>query len=219
MGFASLNPSYFSPRWQFAIRLSVQLLAIELDLHHTTITVMFDRALVIVGIALALVFGVWSLAPEGWPKLPPVVIYACIGLGILLIGCAVGLIFGERRKPDRDVNPKIIETNLFLQFSDCNSVPVEKNPRNIRHWFASFSESIFVDTKDSEGHSLGGFSVPPRWVVFLIFEKRPLYRQMIAVCKGPNSPQAIVQVSNAEYAVVSINGDVTSATLEISLIR
>jgi hypothetical protein len=180
---------------------------------------MLDRGIGILGIALAIIFGAWSLAPEGWPKMPTWIALLGVGFGVLLVGLAIGLVIGERRKPADPNEPQIIETNLFLQFSDAHSVPVEKNPRNIRNWYAHYTESIYVDTKDADRKSLGGFSVPPRWTIFMMFEKPPIFRQMIAICRGPNNPNCIVATANALYAVITIAGDVTGATLDVSILR
>jgi hypothetical protein len=180
---------------------------------------MLDRGIGILGIALAIIFGAWSLAPEGWPKMPTWIALLGVGIGILLVGLAAGLVIGEQRKPTDPGEPQIIETNLFLQFSDAHSVPVEKNPRNIRNWYALYTESIYVDTKDADGKSLGGFSVPPRWAVFMMFEKPPIFRQMVAICRGPNNPKCSVATSNTIYAVITIIGDVTGATLDVSIMR
>ncbi len=180
---------------------------------------MLDRAIGLLGLALAVIFGVWSLAPEDWPKMPTWAVLLGVGVGVLFIGLAAGLILGSQRKPNNPNEPQFVETNLFLQFSDAHSVPVEKNPRNIQNWYALFTESIYVDTKDAEGKSLGGFSVPPRWAVFLIFEKPPIFRQMVATCLGPKNPTCAVATANSTYAVVTVIGDVTKATLEISLVR
>jgi len=175
---------------------------------------MIDRAIGLVGIALAVLFG---LAPFTDFKLPIWATYAGIGLGIWLFGVAVGLFAGAQRKPGK--GPQIIETNLFLQFSDSHSVPVEKNPRNIQSWYALYTESIYVGAKDVGGRMVGGFSVPPRWTIFIIFEKPPIFRQIVADCRGPNNPKCDVQTSNLTYAIITINGDVTNATLDVSLVR
>jgi uncharacterized protein YneF (UPF0154 family) len=178
---------------------------------------MLDRAIGIVGIALALIFG---LIPLTEFKVPLWVIYIGVGFGILLFGLAGGLWIGaERKTADAPEEPQLVETNLFLQFSDSHSVPVQKNPRNIKAWYALYSESIYVDTKDKDGKSLGGFGVPPRWSIFILFEKPPIFQQMIATCVGPNHPTCAVPTANAAYAVVTVLGDVTSSTLEVSIIR
>jgi hypothetical protein len=84
---------------------------------------MLDRAIGLLGIALALIFGLWSLAPEGWPKMPPWLMLGGIGGGIFLVGAATGLIVSEQRTPDKaegsftfnDVPPHIIVSKKTFQ--------------------------------------------------------------------------------------------------------
>ena len=57
---------------------------------------MLDRAIGIFGIALAIIFGFWTLAPEGWPKMPPWVLILGIGIGILLIGLIAAAVLSAR---------------------------------------------------------------------------------------------------------------------------
>jgi hypothetical protein len=59
---------------------------------------MLDRAIGIVGISLALIFGLWSLAPETSPKPPTWAFLLGIWFGALLIGLAIGLLIGDRRR-------------------------------------------------------------------------------------------------------------------------
>jgi hypothetical protein len=59
---------------------------------------MLDRGIGILGIALAIISGIWSLAPEGWPKVPPGLLFAGLGIGLLLVGLAMGLMIGDLRK-------------------------------------------------------------------------------------------------------------------------
>ena len=56
---------------------------------------MIDRIIGLVGVALALILGLWSLAPPEWPKMPTWATLAGIAFGILLIGVAIGLYFGN----------------------------------------------------------------------------------------------------------------------------
>ncbi len=61
---------------------------------------MLDRAIAIFGLALALIIGLWTFAPEGWPKIPPWITASGIGLGILLLGFGAGLIVADLRNDD-----------------------------------------------------------------------------------------------------------------------
>jgi hypothetical protein len=178
---------------------------------------MIDRAIGIAGLALAVIFGAWSLAPEGWPKMPSWASLIGVGTGILLIGVAIGLIAGQRRDVRPSDEPSIIETGLFLQFTGGSSIPIAKYTKNVRFWYALYTASVTVDTKDKDGKSLGGFSIPPQWAIFIIFDKPPIIRQLISTCDGPSKPKCDVSTANSVYAIVTMSGDVTKTTLDISV--
>jgi len=107
---------------------------------------------------------------------------------------------------------------LFLQFTDGHTVPKEIRQTNVLSWYALYTESIYVDTKDKNNQSVGGFSVPPRWSVFVLFKRPASYRQMLATCLGSESLKCAVAFSNDRYAIVTATGDVTRATLDISMV-
>ena len=176
---------------------------------------MFDRAIAIAGVAISLIFGLWSLAPEGWPKVSPLVITVGVALGIFLIGIAIGLMVAHRPK-DLESVPKQIVTNLYLRFNEVRVIPIEQGKSNIRHWFALYTESINISTVDPFGRQFGGLSVPPRWAVFVIFDKKVEFRQLIASCRGQNPPKCDIQASHPEFAIVTITGNVEHVTLDIA---
>jgi len=180
---------------------------------------MFDRGLTIIGISLAILFGILSIKPDSFPKVPSWATYAGLVVGVFLAGLGTGLMAGPQSPINNSTEPQVVDTNLFLQYSDSHSVPVERGQKNIRYWYALYTESISVDTKDINGKSLGGLSVPPQWAIFIIFDKSPIFRQMTATCAGPNNPKCQVQTANSAYAIVSIVGDATNATLEVNIIR
>jgi hypothetical protein len=61
---------------------------------------MLDRAIGILGIALAVIFGLYSLAPADWLKPPVWVTLAGIGVGVFLTGLAGGMLLSEFRQSD-----------------------------------------------------------------------------------------------------------------------
>jgi hypothetical protein len=178
---------------------------------------MIDRALAIVGLAIGIIFGAWSLAPDSWAKIPSWLSLGGIIAGVLLFGIGVGMFLSAQvPEPSSLQEPIIIETGLFLQFTDNSSIPIAKYIKNIKFWYALYTESITVNTKDKDGNNLGGFAVPARWTVFIIFDKPPVIKQLLASCIGPNRPSCIVQTANSAYAIITVAGDVTNATLDIS---
>lgn len=175
---------------------------------------MLDRYVGISG----LVIGILAfIAPYRWPEMSPTITTLGLYLAIFLIGAAAGMFFNEffgrakSEKPTHDIN-------LFLQFSDDHTVPKEVKQTNVLSWYALFTESIYVDTLDVNKNSIGGFSVPPRWSVFVMFKNPATYRQMLATCNGAESLKCAVQFSNDRYAIITATGDVTRATLDISTV-
>lgn len=79
---------------------------------------MLDRAIGIFGLALALLFGLYSLAPANWPKMPVWASLAGIGVGIFLTGVAAGLLVGDwqgdRPAAKPDMHLAISGANVFV---------------------------------------------------------------------------------------------------------
>jgi hypothetical protein len=80
---------------------------------------MIDRAIGIAGLALSIIFG---LALYGWPKMPQWLAQIGVGLGLVLIGLAVGLVIGDRRsatelglfaKWPRPYSPELVSGKTF----------------------------------------------------------------------------------------------------------
>lgn len=178
---------------------------------------MIDRVIGIIGLALSLIGLCWNFAPADWPKIPPWLVVTGGALGVFLVGLALGMMLAGERSEAPSM-PAPIETGLVLQFSDTNQVPVGKAVHNIRHWYALYTSSVYVDTLDDGGKSLGNLSIPPLWAVFVIFEKPPIIRQLVANCKGPNNPRYDVREANSTYAVITIEGDVTNTILDITIL-
>jgi hypothetical protein len=62
---------------------------------------MIDRAIALIGLAIALILGLYTFAPEGWPKVPPVLTVAGMCIGTLLLGLGAGMMIDEYRKSTR----------------------------------------------------------------------------------------------------------------------
>ncbi len=114
---------------------------------------------------------------------------------------------------------KTRDVALFLQFSDEHTIPKEIRQTNVLSWYALYTESIYVKTEDVNQKTVGGFSVPPRWSIFMLFNKPASYRQMLASCVGSESLKCAVQFSNDRYAIITATGDISRATLEISVLQ
>lgn len=58
---------------------------------------MIDRAIGVSGLALTIVFGLWSIAPTRFPLIPAWVTFTGVGFGIFLLGLAIGLLISNKR--------------------------------------------------------------------------------------------------------------------------
>jgi hypothetical protein len=92
---------------------------------------MIDRALTIVGLALAIIFGAWSLAPDGWPKIPYWLSLIGVMAGVLFCGIGIGMVITTLMPSSSDV-PSNVETALFLQYTSNASVPLGKYLKNVK---------------------------------------------------------------------------------------
>lgn len=172
---------------------------------------MLDRVIGIAGLVLALIAFV---APYRWPSIPTWITTSVLCVAMIVVGAAGMAVF---RGQSETSAASVYDSSLFLQFSDSHSVPKGIRDKNVRSWYALYTESIYVDQVDASGRPLpGGFQVPPRWTVFVLFKDPAVYKQMIATCAGPNNPKCQVAYSTDRYAIVTIVGDASLATLDVS---
>lgn len=62
---------------------------------------MFDRAITLFGLGLTIILGLYTLAPPGWPKVPPLALLSGMGVGVLLFGIGAGLMIADYRRLHR----------------------------------------------------------------------------------------------------------------------
>lgn len=104
---------------------------------------MLDRGIGLLGIALAIIFGVWSLAPEGWPKMPPWAAYIGVSIGIVLIGLAAGLMIGNSRQ---SVGGQLVDSaTLRLHIYSDNRTPQRLSYENIWRWYYMRQVLVGID--------------------------------------------------------------------------
>lgn len=197
-----------------------------------------------IGFILAIAgFGPWLLDQRG-VHMPPLLILWCgIGAIVVLAYCfyypfypnliaavAIAFITGiavtwwwigptHPVTSDAKSDETTHDVSLFLQFTDEHAIPKEIHQTNIRFWRALFTPSIYGDTKDANNQFTRVFSVPPHWYIILWFEKPARYRQMFVKCVGSENLSCAVQESNDSFAIVSVVGDVSRATLEASVVQ
>lgn len=151
---------------------------------------MLDRAIGILGVALALIFGLWSLAPDGWPKMPVWLTLTGIGAGILLIGFAGGLLIADQR-------------------NDRAAVPTEATSTKPEFRLVILGGNVFAPT---EARKLTGIAVGVR--IWNTGEPSiaPSWKMRIV----PNGRDAIEAQTTAMPTVLNAQGDINSAVLRSS---
>jgi len=122
---------------------------------------MLDRGIGILGIALALIFGVWSLAPEGWPKMPVWAIQSGLAVGLLLIGLAAGLIIADKRNPQGQLFADTAELQLHIYGDE--RTPNRLSFSNIWRWY--FMQTAFVSMNE-KGVEVGRKTVQTLFITF-----------------------------------------------------
>jgi hypothetical protein len=106
---------------------------------------------------------------------------------------------------------------LFMQFSDQKTVPKEIRSINVRSWYALYTDSIYIRIiNNGKDVPTDAAQVPPRWSVFILFDRPATFRQMLANCVGGELIKCDVATFTDQYAIVTVVGDVTHATLDIT---
>jgi hypothetical protein len=153
-----------------------------------------------------------------WPgaRIDVPLIGAVVTLAICLV--LVGIYYKSSAQPTASPESTTRETSLFLQFSNPKTYPVEKAQKNIRLWKVMYTPSVSANAEDDNKKPLQLFSMPSRWIIFVVFERPAIFRQMIATCR-PNNITCNVQSADLVHAIITIDGDITAATLEISVVQ
>ena len=167
---------------------------------------MTDRSIGIAGVGLALIFGALQFAPV---SVPIWLIYCGVGTGILMLGIALGLGLGSRRKPSESVTPKIASDALLkLHVYNDHRLPDRLEVKNIYRWY--FMSHILVGrTQDGKEHE----TVLP--TLFITFD--PDIRVTTLRVRSPDMtlPRHEVKDFNNKSAIIVFSGPIPAGTLEV----
>jgi hypothetical protein len=171
---------------------------------------MLDRAIGIFGIALAIIFGFWTLAPEGWPKMPPWVLILGIGIGILLIGSAAGLIIGDYRKA---TSGQLADTaSLRLHIYADDRTPQRLAFQNIWRWY--YLKTIIIELDKSTGKDQRKHATA---TLFLNFENPVKDGTLEISSPDIRLPLHEVKEFNSRFAIIIFHEAPSEGTLEVTV--
>jgi hypothetical protein len=171
---------------------------------------MLDRALGIIGIALAIIFGFWSLAPEGWPKMPLWALVLGIGIGVLLIGFAAGLITGEYRKTRAS---KLVDTaSLRLHIYPDDRTPQRLSFENIWRWY--YLKMIIVEADKTTGKDQRKHVAA---TLFISFENQVEIGTLEISSPDIRLPLHEVKEFNSRFAIIMFLEAPSEGTLDVTV--
>ena len=142
---------------------------------------------------IALWYNNWSTASQ------IIIILLCgtfIGIYLSAIPYFFGFPFNSFLKAD--------EARLYLNFTDDQTTPVAINKEDVAYWHSVWTMSVIVNELDPETRKVvGGYSIPPHWDIFIIFDKPPRMGQLVVKCDGPNNPKEAPPVVSGIYQLLS----------------
>jgi len=171
---------------------------------------MLDRGIGLLGIALAIIFGVWSLAPEGWPKMPSWASLVGVGLGVLLVGLAAGLIIGDYRQSSAG---RFVDTaSLRLHIFPDERTPQRLSYENIWRWY--YMRQVLVGIEKDTGKQVRQDIICTLFVTF----DTPVKIGTLAVSSPDiRLPAHEVKEFNNRYAIIYFINPVPEGTLDLSV--
>ena len=170
---------------------------------------MLDRAIGIIGVALALAFGAYSLSPEGWPKMPGWLVYAGVAAGIFLGGLSLGLIAADKRN---ELASAIVDSaELRLQMYGDSRTPTRLTATNIWRWY--YLKTVFVTIEAATGSK----TEHPVGTLFVTFD--PQVRTGTLEVSSPDIalPQFEVKEFQSRFAIIAFSGPIPAGTLVITV--
>ncbi len=168
---------------------------------------MIDRALAIIGIALALIFG---LAPYWVHRMPVWLSQAGAALGIFLIGLAAGLFASSQRTnigPPQSVLVDNAELRLHIYGDERQ--PTRIAATNIWRWYYLRNMFIEVDTKTGQQRRT---TVP---ILFVTFDVPVRVGTFEVQSPDIRLPSYEAKEFNNRYAIITFYSDLSAGTLEI----
>jgi len=152
-----------------------------------------------------------EVSPMTWPH------WTWLILGLLLftfsLYSSLRAWFTERRlSPSKTLPVGKMATDLSLQFSAPNTMPVAVTQNNVWRWYAL--RNIFVGTDAKTKKTTEAYS----WTIFISFDNPITFKQIHIDGGGSILPRYEVKDSSTRTAVIAFTGDIVGITVNIRAI-
>lgn len=165
---------------------------------------MIDRALGIIGIALALLTGVGQ---HYFPQAPAWVTPVGFGVGIFLFGLSAGLLAAGGLRRKRAVLPR---ASLRLHIFGDHRTPNKLSQENIFRWF--FLQMAVNGVTPQGNQRVATFST-----LFVTFEEDVAINTLTVHSSDMQLPVYEVKEYNQRYAIIVFSDNVPAGTLDINV--
>jgi hypothetical protein len=167
---------------------------------------MIDRAIGIAGIALGLMF---AFLQYFFPSLPSWLLVSGVGLGVLLLGVALGMVIADRRQAR--LKAPVDRAVLRLRVYADTRLPERIHFENIFRWY--YFPGTF-QLKDQEGNIVGSQAIV---TLFVSFEPEVKISTLKVRALEGNLPTHEVKEFNQRFAIIVFMGEAPVGTIEVAV--
>lgn len=167
---------------------------------------MLDRGIGVAGLGLAVIFGALQFFPL---KVPAWVSVSGVGVGVLMLGISLGLIWSGRRS--KQSTPSLVDSALLrLHVFQDHRTPDRLEAKNIFRWY--YLSHVLIgratDGKDLETE------LPTLFISF-----QPEVRITTLKVRSPDIklPRHEVKEFNQKFAIIVFSEKIPDGTLEVSV--
>jgi hypothetical protein len=166
------------------------------------------------------------ITPELAAHLPSFIhgfIWGVTPIAFVLVATAILLLqeFVIRPQPQSEmtgtVAPKPIPTSLRLQFNPNSITPTNLHLENIWYWYALCHIFTAIEGP-SKAHKKGRQIETKQWTIFLIFDQPVAIKQILVDGNGAKLPLVEVKDRGPRHAIITINGDVGAAVIDVRVV-
>jgi hypothetical protein len=174
--------------------------------HRASATAMTDRALGIAGIALGLIF---AFLQYFFPSLPSWLLISGVGIGVLLLGVALGIVVADRRQAR--LKAPVDRVVLRLRVYPDTRLPDRVHAENIFRWY--YFPGMF-EVKDQGGGTVASLAIV---TLFVSFEPEVKISTLKIRALEGELPTHEVKDFNQRFAIIAFMGKAPVGTIEVAV--